>query len=301
VKETGLSGLVASYAWGDDYHDVLPERLQQLVSFIENHVGHPVTNRWYTDTGPILERDLAQRAGLGWIGKNTCLIHPRLGSYFLLAEILLGVELEADAPFVPDHCGTCRRCLEACPTGCILENRTLDANRCISYLTIELKETIPVGLRSKIGEWLFGCDICQQVCPWNQRFATSAGDQAFNPRPNLPHPKLLQEIGLSQHAFNRKFKGNPIKRGKRRGYLRNVAVALGNIGESSVVPALVEALANDPEPLVRGHAAWALGTIGGEAAWRGLRASSQREKAPAVLDEIRDALAHIEVDSNTGV
>ncbi len=300
VKETDLSGRVAAYAWGNDYHDVLPQRLQDLVSFIENHVGHPVANRWYTDTGPILERDLAQRAGLGWIGKNTCLIHPRLGSYFLLAEILLGIELDADAPFVPDHCGTCRRCLEACPTGCILENRTLDANRCISYLTIELKGAIPVELRSKVGQWVFGCDICQQVCPWNQRFATEAGDQAFSPRPGLPHPELLQEIALSPQAFNRKFKGSPLKRSKRRGYLRNVAVTLGNIGESSVVPALVEALADDPEPMVRGHAAWALGKIGGEAAWRGLRDSIQMEKDPDVLGEIRDALAHIDGASNTG-
>ncbi len=294
------SGKVASYAWGEDYHDVLPERLKSLVSFIEDHVGHPIPNRWYTDTGPILERDLAQRAGLGWIGKNTCLINPKLGSYFLLAEILLGIDLEVDAPFVPDHCGTCRRCLDACPTGCILENRTLDARRCISYLTIELKGAIPVGLRPKMGEWIFGCDICQQVCPWNQRFASEDGDQAFSPRSGLPHPNLIQEMGLPPQEFNRKFKGSPVKRSKRRGYLRNVAVGLGNRGDQEAVPALVEALVNDPESLVRRHAAWALGEIGGDAAREGLRASLQREEDTEVLGEIRAAITTIAGSSTPG-
>ena len=160
-------GQVASYAWGDDYHDVLPERLQAIVTFIEAQVGHSVPNRWYTDTGPILEREIAQRAGLGWIGKNTCLINPNSGSYFLLAEIFLGIELPPDDPITSDHCGTCTRCIEACPTNCILPNRTIDANRCISYLTIEEKGPIPVDLRPQMGNWVFGCDVCQQVCPWN--------------------------------------------------------------------------------------------------------------------------------------
>src|SRR5215207_2946120 len=170
-------GEVASYAWGDDYHDVLPARMKDLVQFIEEQVGGPVRNRWYTDTGPILERDLAQRAGIGWIGKNTCLIHPKHGSYFLLSEILLDLALEPDTPLTTDHCGTCTRCIEACPTDCILPNRTIDATRCISYLTVELKEDIPAELRDKMGNWVFGCDICQMVCPWN-RFAAE-GDPAF--------------------------------------------------------------------------------------------------------------------------
>ena len=169
---------IASYAHGDDYHDILPARMKELVQFIEEQVGGPVQNRYYTDTGPILERDLAQRAGIGWIGKNTCLINPKQGSYFLLSEILLDLELEPDPPFTTDHCGTCTRCIEACPTDCILPNRTLDARRCISYLTIELKDDIPLELRDKIGDWVFGCDICQQVCPWN-RFAAE-GDPAFD-------------------------------------------------------------------------------------------------------------------------
>lgn len=294
VGETVPLGRVASYAWGDDYHDVLPKRLRDLVFFIEERAGHPVPNRWYTDTGSVMERDLAQRAGLGWIGKNTCLIHPRQGSYFLLAEILLGIELETDNPFVPDHCGTCRRCLEACPTGCILPDRTLDASRCISYLTIELKGAIPVDLRSWIGGWVFGCDICQQVCPWNQRFSTPLGDQAFVPRPGLPHPDLIQELAHSPQTFNHKFQGNAVKRAKRRGYLRNVAVALGNAGEVSAVPALVEALYNDPESMVRGHAAWALGQIAADTACQALKAATHIETDPIVLAEIRRALVDID-------
>jgi epoxyqueuosine reductase len=230
-----------------------------LVAFVETHVGHPIPNRWYTDTGPILERDLAQRAGLGWIGKNTCLINPRLGSYFLLAEILLGIDLEPDPPFEADRCGTCRVCLEACPTHCILPDHTLDARRCISYLTIELKGEIPLDLRERMGEWLFGCDVCQMVCPWN-RFAASAGDPAFAPRPGVACPDLIQEIRLTPQAFNEKFKKSPIKRAKRRGYLRNVAVTLGNAGDSAAIPALERTLQDD-ESLVREHAAWALQQI----------------------------------------
>jgi epoxyqueuosine reductase len=252
---SGPVGRVASYAWGDDYHNVFIPKLQELVSFIEEQVGQPVPNRYYTDTGPILERDLAQRAGLGWIGKNTCLINPRHGSYFLLAEILLGLELEPDSPITTDHCGTCTRCIDACPTSCILPDRTIDAQRCISYLTIELKEDIPEELRPLLGDWVFGCDICQMVCPWN-RFAADTVEQAFSPRTDLPRPNLIRELELTPEAFNRKFKNSPVKRAKRRGYLRNVAVAAGNSGKEKTLPALNNA-GEDAEPLVREHAAWA--------------------------------------------
>ncbi len=238
-------GQVASYAWGEDYHEVLPGRMKALVSFIEAEVGQVIPSRWYTDTGPLLERELAQRAGLGWIGKNTCLIHPRLGSYYLLAEILLGVELEPDPPFSADHCGSCTRCIDACPTGCILPDRTLEASRCISYLTIELKGTIPVELRGQMGDWVFGCDVCQQVCPWNLRFAAPQGDPAFALRPDVPAPDLLHELELTSQEFNRKFKGSPVKRAKRRGYLRNAAVALGNSGYPQAVPVLSAALSGE--------------------------------------------------------
>ncbi|MGA7193131.1 MAG: tRNA epoxyqueuosine(34) reductase QueG [Anaerolineales bacterium] len=261
VKENvnDIEGQIASYAWGDDYHLVIPKRLQALVDFIDKQVGHSVPNRWYTDTGPILERDLAQRAGLGWIGKNTCLINPRHGSYFLLAEILLGIELEPDPPFQTDQCGTCTRCIEACPTECILPDRTIDARRCISYLTIELKDDIPTELRSFTGNWIFGCDICQTVCPWN-RFAASDGDPVLAPREDVPHPNLIRELELTSEEFNRKFKNSPIKRTKHRGYLRNVAVALGKSKDAAALPTLKKAL-NHPDLIIREHAKWALEQI----------------------------------------
>jgi epoxyqueuosine reductase len=288
----GKTGRVASYAWGSDYHDVLPQRLKALVSFIEDQVGDSFPNRWYTDTGPILERDIAQRAGLGWIGKNTCLIHPGKGSYYLLSEILLGIELEPDPPFETDHCGSCTRCLDACPTSCILPDRTIDARRCISYLTIELKEAIPLELRPQIGDWVFGCDICQQVCPWNERFARPEGDPAFAPRPGLPAPDLEHELeNLTPEAFAAKFKGSPVKRAKRRGYLRNVAVALGNMGRPESVSILAKVLLTEAESLVRGQAAWALGRLGGEEAAQALHRARQRETDPEVLAEITGALS----------
>lgn len=249
---------IASYALGADYHDVLPPRLEALVGFIEQQLGHPVANRWYTDTGPVLERDLAQRAGLGWIGKNTCLINPRHGSYFLLAEIFLDLELEPDTPLTTDHCGTCTRCIDACPTECILPDRTIDAGRCISYLTIELKDDIPADLRPRLGNWVFGCDICQAVCPWN-RFA-SAGDPVFGGDLEAFGPDLIRELELDATEFNRRFKHSPVRRPRRRGYLRNVAVALGNSGTPDDIAALEKSLA-DPDALVRSHAAWAIKQI----------------------------------------
>jgi epoxyqueuosine reductase len=294
APEPDLYGRVASYAWGDDYHDVLPGRLKALVAFIEDQVGGPVPNRWYTDTGPILERDLAQRAGLGWAGKNTCLIHPQRGSYYLLAEILLGIPLEPDQPITTDHCGSCTRCLQACPTQCILPDRTIDAGRCISYLTIELKGAIPQDLRPHMGDWVFGCDVCQQVCPWNERFAAPQGDLAFAPRPGVPPPELSRELSLTPQEFNRKFKGSPVKRTRRRGYLRNVAVALGNLRDERAVSDLARALLEDLEPLVRGHAAWALGQIGGEPARQTLEEALRLETDLYVLDEIRAALSPAE-------
>lgn len=288
--ESKICGQVAAYAWGDDYHEVIPERLKRLVDFVEIQAGKPVPNRWYTDTGPILERDFAQRAGLGWIGKNTCLIYPQHGSYYLLAVVLLGIELEPDPPFRADHCGSCTRCLEACPTACILPDRTLDARNCISYLTIELKGWIPVKLRPQLGNWVFGCDICQQVCPWNRRFANLPGDAAFAPRADVPSPDLLQEIRLTPEDYNRKFKGSPIKRAKRRGYLRNVAVALGNTADPAAVPVLADVLDKEGEPLVRGHTAWALARIGGAEAERALRDALQIETDQGVRFEIQQAL-----------
>lgn len=250
---------LASYALGDDYHDIIPPRLKLIVEFIEEQLGHSIPNRYYTDTGPILERDLAQRAGLGWIGKNTLLINPKAGSTFFLAEILLGIELEPDEPFTTDHCGTCTRCLEACPTQCILPNRAIDARHCISYLTIELKEDIPAELRPLMKDWIFGCDICQQVCPWN-RFSSPA-DPAFEPK--IPLPVLTDDMLLTSVEFNQRFKKSSIKRAKRRGYLRNLAVAIGNNGNENDISTLEQAI-QDGEPMVKEHAKWALEKIKNE-------------------------------------
>ncbi|MBN1536713.1 MAG: tRNA epoxyqueuosine(34) reductase QueG [Anaerolineales bacterium] len=293
VKSSPYRGRVASYAWSEDYHQDIPTRLNDLVAFIETEMGKTVPHACYTDSGHILERDLAQRAGLGWIGKNTNLINPQMGSYFLLAEILLGIELEISAPFEQDRCGTCTRCLEACPTGCILPDRTLDASRCISYLTIENKGNIPVELRSKMGEWVFGCDICQQVCPWNRRLTAPAGAEAYAP-PGIAHPDLTQALSLTPEDFSRQFRGSPVKRTKRTGYLRNVAVALGNQlvafpdhkQRPLAVAALRETLIHDSQPLIRAHAAWALGRAGEVQI---LQTACRLERDPSVLNEIQIA------------
>lgn len=283
-------GRIASYAWGRDYHELLAARLKSIVQFIEEQVGHSIPNRFYTDTGPILERELAQRAGLGWIGKNTCLISPDNGSYFLLAEILLGIELEPDQPFTTDRCGTCRRCITSCPTGCILPDRTLDARRCISYLTIELKGGIPAELRPLMDGWVFGCDVCQQVCPWN-RFASSEVDPAYDAPMIRSYPYLLDELALTAIKFNQIYKHSPIRRTKRRGFLRNIAVALGNLSSPEVVSPLAQVLASDPEPLVRAHAAWALGRIGDTTARQALGNAAGDENDPMVRLEIENSLA----------
>lgn len=256
-------GNIAAYALNLDYHELLEKRLRELMKAIEDWVGESVPNRWYVDTGPILEKELAMRAGLGWIGKNTILINKDLGSYFFLSEILLGIDLITDPPITEPLCGSCTRCLDTCPTGALREPYTLDASRCISYLTIEHREEIPPELRSRMGDWIFGCDICQIVCPWNKPGKESPSIlEALQPREELSDINLLEEIGLSQQAFRARFKGSPIKRTKRRGYLRNVAIALGNRGEKDAVPALEKAL-GDEELMVREAAQWALGEIRG--------------------------------------
>ncbi len=319
VPETGWRGKVAAYAWGSDYHELLPAQMEQLCAFIQELAGTECAYRCVTDSAPMLERELAQRAGLGWIGKNTCLIHPQRGSFFLLAEILIDLELAPDPPFSADRCGACTRCIDACPTGCIGRphpgrpasapwmpgDRTLDARRCLSYLTIELKGAIPPELRPALGEWVFGCDICQQVCPWNIRFANSSVVNEnvdllpeLTARPGVPTPDLVEDLALDSAAFNQKFRRSSVKRAKRRGYGRSVAVVLGNLaaaGTSSeqaaqAVNALVNALEGDPEPLVRGHAAWALGRIGGLAAREALVRAALTERDETVQQEIHRVL-----------
>ena len=256
-KET-LHGAVARYARFDDYHDALWERLGALLQFIQT-LRPDAQGKVYCDTGPITERDLAMRAGLGWIGKHTSLLSQRLGNWFFLGEILLTLPLLPDTPETT-HCGTCARCIPACPTGAITAPYQLDARRCISYLTIELKGSIPVELRPLIGSRIYGCDDCLAACPWN-KFARAAADDAVRPRADLTAPDLIALLLLDDDGFRRRFARSPIKRAKRRGLLRNVCVALGNIGDARAAPALRRAADSDPEPLVREHAAWALEQI----------------------------------------
>jgi len=251
-------GVIARYARFDDYHDTLWARLEALLAFIQSQ-SLGANGKVYCDTGPITERDLAMRAGLGWIGKHTNLISRKLGNWFFLGEILLDIELPADSPETT-HCGTCTRCIPACPTGAITGPYQLDARRCISYLTIELKGSIPEDLRPLIGTRIYGCDDCLAVCPWN-KFAVRSNDPAVQPRADLTAPDLLALLALDDEAFREKFKNSPVKRTKRRGLLRNVCVALGNLGDPAAIPALTHAAETDPEPLVREHALWAIARI----------------------------------------
>jgi epoxyqueuosine reductase len=282
-------GQISRYAWGDDYHDVLLPKLRGLQSWLEQRVGRAEIGRSYVDTGPVLERPVGVMAGLGFQGKNTLLIHPRQGSWFLLGEILVDVALAYDAPPSIGGCGGCTRCLQACPTQAFVGPHVLDARRCISYLTIELKGPIPRELRPLMGNHIYGCDVCQEVCPWNARWGQLTQEPAFAPRPEIVAPALLDLIALSDEEFRARFKGSPIKRTKRRGLLRNVAVALGNWGDPRAVPALIGAL-NDHEPLIRGHAAWALGRIGGTVAVQALTDRRAIEADAWVGEEISLAL-----------
>ena len=252
------SGVVARYARHADYHDVLAPRLRTLSDQL-NHLGGPDTRSlWYVDTGPLLERDLAQRAGLGFAGKHTNLISRRLGNWFFLSEIITTLALEPDPP-ERNHCGTCTRCLTACPTQAITAPFQLDARRCISYLTIELKGAIPVPLRPAIGNRIYGCDDCLAACPWN-RFAQTGRLMQAHTRPDLAQPDLLELLRLDAAAFKARFAGSPIVRTKRRGLLRNVCVALGNTGTPAALPELTRAT-HDPEPLIAEHAHWAVTQI----------------------------------------
>ena len=281
------TGRIAAYARGNDYHDVMKEKLATLWKGICEIAGPATRGRYSVDTAPVLERELAARAGLGWWGKNTCLIDRREGSYFFLGQIITDLQLEYDEPDV-DHCGSCTRCLDACPTGAFPEPYVLDSRRCISYLTIELKGAIPVDLRHDMGSWIFGCDICQDVCPWNKQ-PTPAREPAFEPRDGLDQPSLTRILGMDRDNFNAQFRRNPVKRAKRRGLLRNTAVALGNSGSPAAVPALIRAL-KDEEPLVRGHAAWALGKLGGTEARTALGHALDTECESDVVAEIERAI-----------
>jgi epoxyqueuosine reductase len=258
VKPSNLKpsrGRIARYAWGDDYHEVIEKKLVVLDEWLRGRGGR---QKYYVDTGPVLERDFAALAGAGWHGKSTMLIHPQLGTWFFLAEILTTIDLEPDVP-LPDRCGSCTRCISACPTGAITAPHELDARRCISYLTIELKGSIPEEMRPLIGDRIYGCDDCLTACPWN-RFAQASRETAFAARAFVHDMALRDLLRLDEEGFRTLFRNSPIKRIKRRGFLRNVCVALGNVGTCDDLPAL-ERAAYDAEPLIAEHAQWAIARI----------------------------------------
>jgi epoxyqueuosine reductase len=257
------AGPVARYARGADYHDVMLEQLQSLHEWIADAAGRDVPGKAYVDTGPILERDLARRAGLGWFGKNTNLINPSLGSFFFLGALLVALELEPDAPFAADRCGTCTRCLDACPTNAFPAPRVLDATRCVSYLTIELKGAIPEALREGVGDRIYGCDVCQDACPWNVKFTEQLPDDSpYAARAALagtdPRQLARDLLGMTQEEFSDAFNGSPMKRAKLRGLKRNAAVVLGNVGTAEDLELLERVGEEEPDEMVREHAAWAL-------------------------------------------
>jgi epoxyqueuosine reductase len=293
-------GKVSRYAWGLDYHDLIRERLNRLAAEIVRLApGHAA--RGVVDSAPLMEREFAQLAGLGWIGKNTLLLNKRLGSWYFLAAMLTTAELAADAAFESDHCGTCTACLDACPTQAFPQPYVLDASKCISYLTIEHRTAIPHALRTGIGEWLFGCDICQDVCPWNHR-APLADDREFQPRDGVNPVDLRTLFDLDEVAFRKRFRGSPIWRAKRRGVLRNAAIVLGNQTSLANLDALIVGL-NDLEPLVRGASAWALGRHVSDKARDALMARRAVDNDANVLAEIEftlSACSHADDSTSTG-
>ncbi|HLH61319.1 MAG TPA: tRNA epoxyqueuosine(34) reductase QueG [Ktedonobacteraceae bacterium] len=316
-------GRISRYAWGDDYHDIIKPRLQQFAAWLREYARSEVGDvetRLFVDTGRMVDRAVAQRAGLGWYGKNTNILTKGWGSWIFLAEIVTTLPLGGDKGQNYDlpakaNCGNCEICLHACPTAALPAPYVLDNTRCISYLTIELRGSIPLELRPLMGNLIFGCDICQQVCPVNKiaekrlglrdqtdipsnpphrsRFSQPVHFQprrAFQPRPGIGgSPELIPLLSLTEEQFRERFRSSPIKRAKRRGLLRNVCVALGNSGDQQAVPALINAL-HDVEPLVRGHAAWALGRLGGPLAKEALEQALESEKHEEVVAEIRCAL-----------
>ena len=288
------TGKVARYARGRDYHRLMKRRMRRLALAMSDHpalqhTGEKLTARWFVDDGPMLDRAAAARAGLGWFGKNGNILNPTFGSWLLLGQILTNLDLEPDPPLAKT-CGKCTRCIPACPTDAIVAPYVVDNRRCISYLTIEHKGDIPVDLRPAMGTWVFGCDICQEVCPVNRK-ARATSDPNFGRR-DLEALDLIELLGMTDADFRARFAGTPIMRSKRVGMQRNACVALGNLGEESAVPALESAL-RSAHALVKRHAAWALGRIGGSESRNALACALEAETNPAVRSAIDQALAEI--------
>lgn len=279
-SKDGLRGRIAAYAAGEDYHRAMERRLGVLAESVARWSASPCAIQ--VDAGPLMEKDLAQRAGLGWFGYNTNILTKDQGSWLLLGALITQVQLPADPPFEQRHCGDCRACLPACPTSALDHGPTLDAKRCISYLTIELRGPIPRELRGRLGAWVFGCDICQEVCPWNDKVDYTADNDFLN-------PFLPELLSLSQEEFLQRYGSTAVSRARRRGLARNAAVALGNTGDAEAVPWLEETLFKHDEALVRAHAAWALGALGGVAARAALSRAAGRDVLPVRL-EIEQAL-----------
>ena len=276
-----MRGRIAAYALGRDYHDVVKKRARRVGDVIRNLRPGSVT-RTYVDTGPVFEREWASQSRIGWFGKNTMILNRDQGSYFFLAEIFTDVEFEAATEPYREHCGSCRRCLDLCPTGALADGYVMRSDLCISYQTIENRGAIPRELRPKLGNWIFGCDICNDVCPWNNDHASDDGVDDLLPR-------LPELLALSEEEFGLRFRVSAVKRAKRRGLLRNVAVALGNTGNPDAVAPLARSIETESEPLIRSHAAWALGQIRGSAARRALE-RALRDRDTAVRREASAAL-----------
>ena len=283
-------GKVARYAWGRDYHSLIKSRTRRFIRELPDVVGGPVRARYFVDDGPMNDRAAAERSGVGWFGKNTNILTPTHGSWVFLAEVVTDLDLRPDPP-LKKTCGECVRCIPACPTDAIVAPFVIDNRRCISFLTIELRGPVPRELRPLMGDWVFGCDICQEVCPVNRKAAPSR-EVEFRKRHDFDAPELIPLLELDEDGFRQRFNGSPIRRAKLAGLQRNVCVALGNIGDPVAVPALVQALKSG-EPLLRSHAAWALGQIGGETACAALREAISEESNPEVVVELNDALAPV--------
>ena len=287
-KEGSTIPPIAAYACLKDYHLFLPPLLEKITAFIQKETGNPIQSKYYTDSGPLLERELACQAGMGWIGRNSCLINETAGSFFFLSEILLDVSLiekGQEQSIHPDRCGTCSRCIDNCPTHCIQADRTLDSRRCISYLTIENKGEIPLEMRPLIGDHLFGCDLCQQVCPWNQKIIASSKSGEIPPLLQ-PYLQNLDSAKIMDAAeFKKIFSDYPLLRAKRKGFYRNLAVVLGNQKDPDSISFLSKLLV-DPDALIRQHAAWALGCFRSESIGRILEDALKNETDEKVRQEI---------------